>query len=117
VLVVTRFRVPAAEEGAFSPGVREVLDLLAARPGFRAGRIGRAADDPTRWALVTEWDGAGAYRRALGAYEVKVAGAPVFALAEDEPGAYEVLEARGDGGPPSDARGTGGARPEASEGD
>jgi heme-degrading monooxygenase HmoA len=94
VLVVTRFRVPAADEDTFRADVREVLDLLAARPGFRTGRVGRAADDPSRWALVTEWDGAGAYRRALGAYEVKVAGAPVFARAEDEPGAFEVVEAR-----------------------
>jgi len=47
-----------------------------------------AADDPTLWALVTRWDGVGSYRRALSAFEVKIAGAPVWVHAFDEPGAY-----------------------------
>jgi hypothetical protein len=61
---------------------------LAARPGFRGGELGRSADDPTLWALVTCWDGVGSYRRALSAAEVKIAGAPVWVHAVDEPGVY-----------------------------
>ena len=48
----------------------------------------RSTDDPTLWALVTRWDGVGAYRRGLSAAEVKIAGAPVWVHALDEPGAY-----------------------------
>ena len=47
-----------------------------------------AADDPELFALCTRWDGVGAYRRALSAVEVKLAGAPVWAYALDEPGVY-----------------------------
>jgi hypothetical protein len=53
--------------------------------------LGRAADDPHRWCLVTEWASVGAYRRALSAYDVKVYATPLLAEAEEEPSAYEVL--------------------------
>jgi hypothetical protein len=90
VLVVFRFAVPE-DDAAFAADARTALETLAARPGFVRGRLGRAADDPAEWALVTEWDGVGAYRRALSAYEVKVHATPLLARARDEPGAYEVL--------------------------
>ena len=48
-------------------------------------------DEPTEWVLVTEWDGVGAYRRALSAYQVRVDATPLLAQARDEPGAFEVL--------------------------
>ena len=67
------------------------LQALSARPGFVRGALGRAADDPTAWVLVTEWDGVGAYRRALSAYEVRVHASPLLALGRDEASAYEVL--------------------------
>ncbi len=67
------------------------LDALAARPGFVRGRFGRAADDPTAWVLVTEWDGVGSYRRALSAYEVKLHATPLLALGRGEASAFEVL--------------------------
>lgn len=40
---------------------------------------------------MTEWDGAGFYRRALGAYEVRVRFMPLAVMAVDEPGAYEIV--------------------------
>ena len=43
--------------------------------------------------LLTEWAGVGAYRRSLGAYDVKVDAAPLLALGRDEPSAFEVLHA------------------------
>jgi heme oxygenase (mycobilin-producing) len=91
VLVVTRFDVPADEASSFLPRARAALEAFAARPGYLRGRIGRAADDPRAWVLITEWDGVGSYRRSLGAYEVKVHAAPLLAQGHDEPSAFEVL--------------------------
>ena len=88
MFAVTRLRVPAEDAGALAAAVAELLAALSARPGFRDAELGRSADDPTLWALVTRWDGVGAYRRALSAAEVKITGAPVWVHALDEPGAY-----------------------------
>ena len=60
----------ASSRAALSRTVRDsaaLLDALGAMPGFRGADFGRAADDPTLWALVTRWDGVGSYRRSLGA--------------------------------------------------
>ena len=92
MLVVFRFTV-SDQDAAFADDARTALATLAARPGFVRGRLGRAADDPAEGALVTEWDGVGAYRRALSAFEVKMHATPLLARARDEPGAYEVLVA------------------------
>ena len=94
MFVVTRLRVPEADGDAFVAAVRQLIGALEARPGFRDAELGRAADEPGLWALVTRWDGVGAYRRALSAAEVKITGAPVWVHALDEPSAY-VREAVG----------------------
>ena len=86
---MTRLRVPEADAGGFAAGVDVLLAELAGRPGFRDGELGRCTDDDGLWALVTRWDGVGAYRRALSAAEVKLAGAPVWVYALDEPGVYQ----------------------------
>ena len=91
MIVVTHFEVPADEAAAFLPKARAALAAFAARPGFIRGRVGRAADDPGAWVLTTEWDGVGAYRRSLSAYEVKVDAAPLLGLGRDEPSAFEIL--------------------------
>ena len=88
MFAVTRLRVPDADVPAFTAAAAALLAALRARPGFRDGALGRAADDPALFALHTSWDGVGAYRRALSAAEVKIAGAPVWAHALDEPGVY-----------------------------
>lgn len=101
MLAVTRLRVPA-EVTAGVPGdvagtearLLGVLDLLAARPGFLTGRVGRSVDEPALLMLVTEWSGAGAYRRALSAYDVKVAFADLMAYVVNEPSAFEVVATR-----------------------
>ena len=96
MLAVTRLRVPVdgGEAGEPESLLLGVLDLLAARPGFVSGRVGRAVDDPALLVLVTEWSGAGAYRRALSGYDLKVAFADLMAYVVDEPGAFEVVAAR-----------------------
>ena len=93
MIVVLRFDVAAGEEGQFQADARTALEILAALPGWRTGRLGRAADDVTRWALVTEWDGAGAYRRGISSHEVKTRLVPFLSRAVDEPSAYEIVEA------------------------
>jgi hypothetical protein len=100
VLVVNRFVVAPDEEsvGAFTGRAAAAIEALAARPGYRGGQLGRAYDDPTRWSLVTEWESVGAYRRALGAFDVKVNATPLLAESLDEPSAFEVLAAAPPGG-------------------
>jgi heme-degrading monooxygenase HmoA len=88
VFAVTRLRVPEGDGPALTTAAAALLAALATRPGFRDGELGRAADDPGLWALVTRWDGVGAYRRALSAAEVKITGAPVWVHAVDEPGVF-----------------------------
>ncbi len=91
VLVVTRFRVPEADQGAFQGDVSEALAAFAARAGFLDASLGRAADDATLWVLVTTWQDVGAYRRALSSYDVKICVVPLQRLAIDEPSAYEII--------------------------
>ena len=93
MLVVSRFDIPEHDAATFLPQVQQALAALAAQPGFLRGRIGRAADDPAAWLLSTEWDGVGAYRRSLSAYDVKVLATPVLGRARNEPSAFEVLVA------------------------
>ena len=88
MFVVTRMRVPEGEREGFVTAVGELIGALSARPGFRDAELGQAPDEPGLWALVSRWDGVGAYRRALSAAEVKITGAPVWVHALDEPGAY-----------------------------
>ena len=96
MLVVSRFVVPREGAADLQESARAALRALASRPGFLRGRLGRATDEPSAWLLLTEWDGVGAYRRALSAYDVRVEAAPLLALAEPEAGAFEVLlEAEG----------------------
>ena len=71
------------------------LDALAARPGYVGGLLGRNLDDPGLWLLTTTWADVGSYRRALSAYDVKVAAVPLLSRAVDEPSAYEGVEPGG----------------------
>jgi quinol monooxygenase YgiN len=92
MLVVNRFRVPEEEGEAFRAELNGARDLLAARPGYLDGRIGRNLDDPTLWVLTTRWESVGAYRRALSSYDVKLGAVPLLSRAVDEPSAYELVE-------------------------
>ena len=91
VLVVNRYRVLEPDGGQFLAQARPALQALADRPGFVRGRVGRSSDDTTVWVIVTEWASVGAYRPALGGYEVKLHAVPLMYQAIDEPGAFEVL--------------------------
>jgi quinol monooxygenase YgiN len=92
VLVVNRFRVPEADAPAFRADLEHARAVLAERPGYVSGAIGRNLDDPELWVLTTTWEHVGAYRRALSAYDVKMGAVPLLSRAIEEPSAFEVVE-------------------------
>lgn len=77
---------------------RASLAVLARRPGFVRGSLGRATDDADAWVLVTEWDSVGSYRRALGNAEVKMTATPLFYLADGAVSGFEQLVTAGPDG-------------------
>ena len=92
VIVVNRFRVPEGDAADFRAALEQAHATVAAQAGYLRGRVGRNVDDPTLWVLTTEWEGPGAYRRALSAYDVKLTAVPVLSRAIDEPSAFESVE-------------------------
>lgn len=93
MIVVSRFRVAESVGEEFLDRARLALAAFAACTGYRAGRIGRAADDPALWVITTEWAGVGAFRRSLSSFDVKVHAAPLLGESIEEPAAFEVLVA------------------------
>jgi hypothetical protein len=98
VLVLNRFLVDESAQESFTARAHAALTALAACPGYLAGRLTRSLDEPSHWCLVTEWQSVGTYRRALGAFDVRVNATPLLAESVDEPSAYEVLAAAEPGG-------------------
>lgn len=103
MLAVTRYRVSEADAAAFLAQARAALAMLADRPGWRTGHIGRAVDDPTLWLISTEWANVGSYRRALSSYEVKMSAMALLSRAIDEPTAFELLTTTGSSARAADA--------------
>ena len=99
MLVLNRFVVPTDTQDGFVEQAHAALAALADRPGYLAGRLTRALEDPASWTLVTEWESVGAYRRALGGFDVKVHATPLLARSVDEPSAFETLASAPPGGP------------------
>ena len=91
MLVVTRFRVPLAQADTFRAGLEDAHAALAQQRGYVGGGVGRNVDDPELWLLQTTWEGPGAYRRALSAYDVKLRAWALLGQALDEPSAYETV--------------------------
>jgi len=96
-LVVTRYRVAERDGQPFLDDARIALTTLSEQAGFLRGQLARATDDPQLWVLSTEWEGVGAYRRALSSFDVKLRATPVMHHAIEEPSAFEVLESVDDG--------------------
>ena len=99
MLVLNRFVIDPGTEDEFVQRAHAALAALAERPGYLSGRLTRALEEPGHWCLVTEWQSVGAYRRALGGFDVKVQATPLLAQSIDEPSAYEILAAADPGGP------------------
>jgi hypothetical protein len=99
MLVLNRFVIsPELSQDGFVERAHAALAALAAQTGYVSGRLARALDDPAHWSLVTEWESVGAYRRALGAFDVKVNSVPLLSQSIDEPSAYETLASAAPGG-------------------
>jgi hypothetical protein len=95
VLVVTRLRAPSSDPAdgiRLRAGLLHALGILADKPGYVGGEVGRNVDDPSLWVLTTRWENVGSYRRALGSYEGKMHIQPLMVHALDEPSAYEVVD-------------------------
>jgi heme oxygenase (mycobilin-producing) len=95
MIAVTHFR---DESPDFAERAQPALAALAARPGYLRGSVARSTDDPDAWLLLTEWRDVGSYRRALGDFQFKVHGTPLFATALDLPAGFEELLAIRPGG-------------------
>ncbi len=91
MIVVNRFRVDEHDAGSFRADLERAHATLAEQAGYVAGHVGRNVDDPGLWLLTTQWQGPGAYRRALSSYDVRTAAVPTLSRAIDEPGAYEAV--------------------------
>lgn len=98
MFALIRFVVASERTAAFLAQAQAALEVLAARPGYRGGELTRALDEPEQWCLVTRWSSVGAYRRALGDFDVKVHATPLLAQSVNEPSAYEVLASAEPGG-------------------
>ena len=93
LVVVNRFEVRPGEGERFRADAAAAIAALAQRPGYLGGDVGRNVDAPDLWLLTTTWVNVGSYRRALSAYDVKVAAVPLLSRAVDEPSAYETVRA------------------------
>lgn len=90
-VAILRFRPD--DDVAFLAQVRSALPVISAQSGFVEARVARSLDEPII-ALTLGWESVGAYRRALSAYDVKVAVVPLLAQAVDEATAFEVIHQR-----------------------
>ena len=89
---MSRFRVPVEDGESFRAELAAAHAVLADRPGYVDGQVGRNLDEPTLWVLTTRWENVGAYRRALSSYDVKLHAVPLLSRAVDEPSAYELVK-------------------------
>lgn len=92
MLAVIRYTVPESQAQDFAKQGQTILDTFAAQPGYHRGRLARSVDEPNLWALITEWEGAGFYRRALSAARMVMY--PLMILMVNEPSAYEDVYTR-----------------------
>jgi len=99
VIVLSRFRVPAAEEDSFVEQAQAAAAVLRRREGLLSLDFGRNLDEPELWTITTRWVDVGSYRRALSGIESKSVVVPLLSLAVDEPSAYESPDLVGENHP------------------
>jgi heme-degrading monooxygenase HmoA len=56
VLEIADFAILPGSEERFAAAYREAVAHLAATPGFRAARMTRGIESPSRFVLLVEWD-------------------------------------------------------------
>jgi len=62
---------------------------FAASSGCRGAELVQNLDEPQLWAIVSNWEQVGDYRRAFSGTPAKLALIPLLSLAIDEPSAYD----------------------------
>lgn len=85
MLAVTRFQGPGVD---FEERAARVVDFWRGCQGNLRVDLVQNLDDPELWAIVSEWDSVGSYRRSFQGYEAKMILTEVLLLAVDEPSAY-----------------------------
>lgn len=85
MLAVTRFRNPGDD---FENRAARVVDFWRGCAGCVRVELVRNLDEPELWALVSEWESVGFYRRSFQGYEAKMILTEILLLAIDEPSAY-----------------------------
>ncbi len=90
MLAIIRYSVPGEQTREFAGQAHEILAVLAAQQGYVRGHVGRSVDEPDLWVLVSEWEGAGFYRRALSAARMVMY--PLMTLMINEASAFEKVE-------------------------
>src|SRR4051794_2720181 len=95
MFAISRFRYDEGDVTAAQDELGRCLDGLSSCVGFVSGGVGRALDDPGLWVLETRWASVGAYRRALGSYQIKLAVVPLLSRSLDEPSAFEIVVGEG----------------------
>jgi heme-degrading monooxygenase HmoA len=89
MFAIARFSIPLGEATQFRGELEQAKDVLSSAAGFISAFIGQNLDEPELWALTTQWENVGSYRRALSSTRAKLEAIPVLARAIDEAGAYE----------------------------
>ena len=89
MFAIARFSIPLGEATQFRSELEQAKDVFSSAAGFISAFIGQNLDEPELWALTTEWENVGSYRRALSSTRAKLEAIPVLARAIDEAGAYE----------------------------
>lgn len=90
MLLVARVEEVADPE-AFRADAEAAIAALSTRPGWVAGRVGRAVDDPACWVVVCEWENVGAGRRGLSSGTVRTAIMPLMSRLPHSPAAFEII--------------------------
>lgn len=91
LLVISRFRVSAAQADDFARDARAAIAALAGCAGFESADLAQSTDEPDLRVISSRWASVGHYRRALSSFDVKLNAVPLLSLAIDEPSAFEVV--------------------------
>lgn len=91
MLSITRFDVPPPDRPEVLALAQTALAAFAGCDGYRGGSFAQNLDERDVFALITDWDGVGVYRRAMGRAGVKLAAYPLLLRCRDEPSAFAAV--------------------------
>lgn len=92
MIAVSRFRVPTSDAPGFRQRAEAAVAFFQTRPGCRAAELAQNLDDPELWAIVSQWENVGSYRRSFNGYDAKMILVTLLSEAIDEPSAYDAPE-------------------------